>query len=132
MTTHLVEGWICAMFFIGHSFILHERDCFVFGLTCMAWTLMWFGAYVAMDYDNMAVELKKINHVRKRIGQKMGRRVNQIRDNAKMMIRRRPSDSDFETSANELELESESDRDRSLTPVRQRRSRQRDRKPKRS
>lgn len=71
LQTHLIEGWMCAAFFLGHSILLGERDCFVFGLTCMLWTLMWFGAYVALDYDNMAVELRRIKSYRKRVGEKV-------------------------------------------------------------
>lgn len=49
VSTHLVEGAICALFFLGHN----SKDCFVFGLTCVIWTLLWCGAYVAMDYDRL-------------------------------------------------------------------------------
>ena len=53
--THLVEGVLCSAFFLGHG----SKDCFVFGLTCVLWTFLWLGAYIAMDYDNLEVKLRK-------------------------------------------------------------------------
>jgi hypothetical protein len=67
---HFVEGGICTIFFLGHN----SRDCFVFGMTCLIWTAMWAGAYLAMDYDNVAIEVKKMKKL-----QGLGRRMTRMR-----------------------------------------------------
>ncbi|GMI12204.1 hypothetical protein TrVE_jg9860 [Triparma verrucosa] len=67
VSTHLLEGAICSIFFLGHN----SKDCFVFGLACVVWTALWVGAYVAMDYDrlNRLQEkiLKKVKNSSKKV-----------------------------------------------------------------
>lgn len=64
VSTHLLEGFVCSLFFIGHSTLTESKDCFVFGFTCIVWTLVWFGAYVAMNVEKMK---DKISRARQRL-----------------------------------------------------------------
>lgn len=39
--THGLEGLICTLLFLLHG----TEDCFIFGLICSGWTIMWLIAY---------------------------------------------------------------------------------------
>ena len=40
--THGLDGLICSVIFFSHS---SSRDCVIFGIVCLLWTLMWVVAY---------------------------------------------------------------------------------------
>jgi hypothetical protein len=53
---HGVEGFICSCAFFMHN----SSDTFMFGITCVLWTVMWLLAYFLIDYDKIERPLEKV------------------------------------------------------------------------
>lgn len=39
---HGIDGFICSVVFLSHK----GNDCFIFGITCVVWTIMWFVVFL--------------------------------------------------------------------------------------
>jgi len=53
---HGLDGIICAIIFFIHN----SNDCFIFGIVCLLWTLMWIIAYFLLEKIH---KIKKHNYL---------------------------------------------------------------------